>query len=533
MAESQGNGLGTDTVQSAQDRTDKVLNYPGLTHFFNVNEQRYIRSVNGITPDENGNVAIAGGGESGGTTVFSGDYVESVNGASGKIRVTPSNIGAVPQTRRVNSKQLRTDITLSASDILMTSSGLQTVYDAIINGVAEKEIESHLEVITIRPSDWRADIQTIQIAASDDADLYYSAIPNPPYDATKCTSTVASIYAEYEPPNGKIVDFVWMNQGDLPAPTSQDSPYVDYEKVLGKRCTVDFYNDASHGNQVRLSDYFLVNETWLRQASQVNPDAYVIYGYTYTDTTKEDREIPIPESNLYIVVRVEAPDSVNPVVEHKTFGAESGYGDNEYSEASGAPIDNLIDVYDGKGIITPLWVNQDLNSGVFQETSVTVQHLSDYAFIDILHHPYAITADKADLEVISRVKVGGLGSLTYSYGDSSNSYAAERTVETQNETNAVIFGAGKYHGTTDHRVCRPIAIFGVNIAPPKGDKGDKGDRGETGYSPVVTVEPMGNGLSITVANEDGYSVTEIDTIEVTWLSNMEIQALFNSEGLLT
>lgn len=40
------------------DRSERVLNYPGLKYFYDKNEKRYTKFVNGTPPDQNGNVYV-------------------------------------------------------------------------------------------------------------------------------------------------------------------------------------------------------------------------------------------------------------------------------------------------------------------------------------------------------------------------------------------------------------------------------------------------------------------------------------------
>lgn len=54
MAISQGNG----EPVNKPSKTNRVLNYPGLKYFYDKNEKRYTKFVNGTPPDQNGNVEV-------------------------------------------------------------------------------------------------------------------------------------------------------------------------------------------------------------------------------------------------------------------------------------------------------------------------------------------------------------------------------------------------------------------------------------------------------------------------------------------
>lgn len=56
MAENQGNGIRTTKPK----RINRVLNYPGLTYYDEKLKRRFIRTVNHVSPDGDGDVSIAG-----------------------------------------------------------------------------------------------------------------------------------------------------------------------------------------------------------------------------------------------------------------------------------------------------------------------------------------------------------------------------------------------------------------------------------------------------------------------------------------
>lgn len=248
MAENQGDGLGNKKKKDPSDRVNRVLNYPGLSHFFDQNEKRYVRTVNGIPPDENGNVDAGGG--SGSTAVFNGTYVQTVNGQSGAVQVTPSRIGAVPTSRRINGYELKQDVNLYAGDIRLTSSDERSVYEALVEETSG--VTNGIKVIAIRPWDWgEAGVsysetgvfvgghssKFVKSASNDEltprlknfssVDVYTSSSGGH-YSVTSITSIAKSDITGYSARSisirrnltdeytGKAVKVLWANLGDMP-----------------------------------------------------------------------------------------------------------------------------------------------------------------------------------------------------------------------------------------------------------------------------------------------------------------------------
>lgn len=98
----------------------KKIKVPGVTDAYNVVDATAIHPEDVASSTKAGVVKIGTGitvAADGTISVSVVSPVSSVNGKTGNVTLSASDVGAVPTTRTVNSKALSSNITLSASDV--------------------------------------------------------------------------------------------------------------------------------------------------------------------------------------------------------------------------------------------------------------------------------------------------------------------------------------------------------------------------------------------------------------------------------
>lgn len=503
MAINQGDGLGT-VDRKATDRTRKVLNYPGLVYFDEKNKQKFIRTINGIGPDANGNVNVEGGTGGGGSTTFNGTYVETVNGESGTVTVTPAKIGAVPTTRTVNGKSLRKNIVLSASDILVSGSG-QTVYEAL---QGFEPSASPYFVITIRPSDW-----TLKSAGKKNARTTYDPwlerkVTEAEYyehtgsvfddddesgrvDENGVTIYIGDSYSEIWVAHYDISDdvingqyeYVWCNTGDLPQIDSALAEYYEeyddkHEYLYVDRGLVR-YSEAGQTDLYfrKVSNAYVelglnVRHTVYQSKEHVEmPNGSSIVINEASWVFDEDNPPVMPDKTIYIVLR-RLSDENGPDGEYKYEIERDSAG------PTGTPLQNGIDTSNGKSLLVPVWSNESPDSA-FPAQTVTCD-LSQFSFAAVEYRQW----NDGSAHDANQLVIGMIGTdvnMSIVSGFASNNVGRRvATLSPDGVTFSYIgYDAETGSNSTRNKYCVPIRIYGVNVEK-KGDKGDQGPAGETG-----------------------------------------------------
>lgn len=498
MAVNQGDGLrASDRKKKKVDRTRKVLNYPGLVYFDEKNKQKFIRTINGVGPDANGNVNVEGGTGGGGSTTFNGTYVETVNGESGTVTVTPAKIGAVPTTRTVNGKSLRKNIVLSASDILVSGSG-QTVYEAL-QGLGSDD--GPYWVVTIRPQDW-----TINQASKMqyDAALVADHSSNPikreitveeyrrqtgelviveDEDGNQLDSFEIELVKEYDvawhldcaiadEPLGVAYPLLWCNTGDIPV--YPGTLMGDINSSENKRFSKMFVNQIVHapnGYQHSTASHVALYMNARRRIYEDSDGNFV-----YFDDTDEP---PVfPTKTIYLVF-----DKANPIIyDSEDFDPDLATGYPTYCDRgtgpTGTPLQNGIDTSNGKSLLVPVWSNESPDSA-FPAQTVTCD-LSQFSFAAVEYRQW----NDGSANDANQLVVGMIGTdvnMPIVSGFASNNVGRRvATLSPDGVTFSYIgYDAKIGSNSTRNRYCVPIRIYGVNVEK-KGDKGDQGPAGETG-----------------------------------------------------
>ena len=544
MAENQGDGLGNKKKKiDPMRRYNQVLNYPGLSHFFDKNEQRYIRTVNGVGPDDSGNVEVAGG--SGGSTVFNGKYVRTVNHESGDVTITPGKIGAVPTSRMVNGKALRTNIELSASDIKVSSSEDLTVYDALM-GLEQKPGR---RLIAIHPWDWQVgEVESLMLMDDDlssrlknftQANVYHNSSYS---DDTSATTILKSDIRSYTPqvwtlkydlPDdyyGKAVNIVWSNLGGLPELTNSTSQYANladirpFLKVMtgatgGKASlSAEFNSTSNNDHYVLLCNGSLANEFWYAPHSDSLIDKLDSYYSTYESVY--DSPPVIPTETVYIVLDILEPeypyyivnsvDITDPEYHYYVRGVNyiNGYLDSAYKREqfadetkqtgslyvrewelykddypqTGSPLKNGIFTGDNE-LLIPIWVNAAPTTNFAAQT---LNYGTDEN--DLIRRPgefrflliYARHSTSNGRRVPPVLfEPGGGAQILGKQSATSNNGLCRFVTSTETSITFDNASQGSSSGTNQNGMLIPIVIFGVNLEL-KGTKGDKGDPGEKG-----------------------------------------------------
>ena len=346
MAEHQGDGLGTGKKPNKRER--KVLNYPGLSYFHDQNDARYIRTVNGEAPDENGNVNVEKDIQT--VAVPYGTYVRKVNRESGDVSITTQKIGAVPRTRKVNQKALDRDIEISASDIKLSTSESATVYEAL-QALGAKNPYGR-KVFAIHPQDWkiygttsgtRLNRYVGQVTNTNGTLTYsrgaqgsdYAKFSNMPSsirmsdgttystaDLDACTPVYWSLYADLpENLTGRVVTPVFVNAGDFA--TANLSNYSKVDLGTSSSLTVSFgrfivkknAEDAGSAGEIRVTDNrVILNRSSLANViwHQIYAGSGVVFPPYLVDVGKEYKDyalLPIiPQKTLYLVYDVSEPE---------------------------------------------------------------------------------------------------------------------------------------------------------------------------------------------------------------------------------
>lgn len=495
MAINQGDGLGT-VDRKATDRTRKVLNYPGLVYFDEKNKQKFIRTINGVGPDANGNVNVEGGsgGGSGGSTTFNGTYVETVNGESGTVTVTPAKIGAVPTVRTVNGKSLRKNIVLSASDIIVSGEN-KTVYDAL------KGLDSNpYWLIAVKPQDWVIGSILHDITLADTvSDVTYRAsvgeynasksvtlknADGEPYDENSVITVtadrkIANFWSIYCPEialpfqSDYIYDPVWCNTGDIPAQRESIKESELWSYDIREFTKLGFYGHFSGRQQFGLSlvvnvkSYYYAGPLYIDGVAQIYNEETPLY-LTFGDSS--DQLPQIPDKTIYVVCRRTSRLGTDGML----YGEDLDRG----TGPTGTPLQNGIDATDGKSLLTPVWVNESPNSA-FRAQTVTCD-LSQFSFAAVEYRQWNDgSANDANQLVIGMI--GTDVNMPIVSGFASNNVGRRvATLSPDGVTFSYIgYDAKTGSNSTRNRYCVPIRIYGVNVEK-KGDKGDQGPAGETG-----------------------------------------------------
>ncbi len=409
MAEHQGDGLGTGKKPNKRER--KVLNYPGLSYFHDQNDARYIRTVNGEAPDENGNVNVEKDIQT--VAVPYGTYVRKVNRESGDVSITTQKIGAVPRTRKVKQKALDRDIEISASEIKLSTSEESTVYDALMNCSPGASLEEEIlsskalppvpagatrEVIRVNPEEW-----VIPNSGYSDYAFYadrvdsgnenwwqsrlkqFSTVPvyrrnvNSYGEITTISRESIEDYSlitwklRYDLPKnkytGKVVRVIWSNIEEMPKLSSDSSDYVDLD---GVKPYVHLYagKDVVSGETTN-TDTGGINCVYLCQSSLVTDLFYARTGSSgglasYVTQTNPYASPPvIPDKPLFIVIDILEPvspywiynmqDPLDPE-DHQYYRSVlyiNGYYDSAYKQSMIADGSKIVgNLYSYQWILT-------------------------------------------------------------------------------------------------------------------------------------------------------------------------------------
>lgn len=168
----------------------KKIKVPGVTDAYNVVDATAIHPEDVATSNKAGVVKIGTGitvAADGTISVNATAPVTSVNGKTGSVSLTASDVGAVPTTRTINSKALGSDVTLSASDV----GAVPTT--RTVNGKAlSSNITLSASDVSARPTTWTPSKSDVGLGNVDNVKQYSASNP-PPYPVTSVNGKTGAI----------------------------------------------------------------------------------------------------------------------------------------------------------------------------------------------------------------------------------------------------------------------------------------------------------------------------------------------------
>lgn len=130
------------------------------------------------------------------------EIIQSVNGETGEVVLTPDKIGAVPTTRTINNKPLSSDITLTASDV-----GAQP--KITVNGIVQGDGAGNLSAVKTISADL-LDLNPSAVGLGNvDNVKQYSATNPPPYPVTSVNGMTGAVTV----PEGGIYQTSYVGTG--------------------------------------------------------------------------------------------------------------------------------------------------------------------------------------------------------------------------------------------------------------------------------------------------------------------------------